>query len=499
MTTFTAHDSGLLIPGAPTPKFATRRNPDNLTLGTLQAAFADVWLGPGGVPKLCPGCGERHGLMPWQRYVADVAGELTRDAVTGILRPVYPLVVVTVPRQAGKSHLAMAQVGERCTSVGNFRAWYTAQTGQDARDQFLKFADETLEGAPLGSVVRVKRGNGHEAMGWPNGSTLRPHPPTEGAMHGKQSDRSDIDEGWAFPDFHGQQILQAIAPTQLTRPMAQTFVWSAGGTAASTWLAELVARGRGGDPGMAFFEWGIPDDLDVNDLEAVAHHHPAVGHTMDLEAMRRLRTSLPDDAAFARAAGNRWTEVIGGAIPADQWTDARHNADMPEGPTAWGAARAMDGSHVAIAAATRLPSGAVLVELVDLVPAYGASAAVLGWVGTDTLAVSRSGASGPLADDLELAWTGDDDRLVRVTTQAEAAACGRVSDSLEARMWKFRPHAELDKAREVTGKRRTTGGGFVWAPTAEGAPIAALEAVTWASHALQHRVGSGMPVTEWAS
>jgi hypothetical protein len=486
----------IVIPGAPSPKFATERNPDRPTLGTLQRRFADVWLGP--VPT-CRGCGSQHGLMPWQGYVADVAGELVQDAVTGLWRPAYPLVVVTVPRQAGKSHLAAAQVGERCFSVPMYRAWYTAQTGGDARDQFLKFADETLEGTPLASVVRTLRGNGHEAMRYPNGSTWRPHPPTEAAMHGKQSDREDIDEGWAFEDVHGQKLLQAIAPTQLTRPMAQTYVWSAGGTAASTWLAELVARGRGGDPSMAFFEWGIPDDLDVDDLEAVAAHHPAVGHTMDLHAMRTLRTMLPDDAEFARAAGNRWTEVIGGAIPADQWSDARHLGDMPEGATAWGAARALDGSHVAVVAATELPGGEVLVELVDLVPAHDAAAAVARWAGTDTLAVSRSGASGPLADDLELVWSMDPDKLLRVTTQAEAAACGRVSDLLAARSWKFRPHPELDKAREVTGKRRTTGGGFVWAATGEGAPIAALEAATWATHALRHARPTGLPMDRWAS
>lgn len=452
------------IPGCPSPKFATARNPDAPTLGRLQGRFGEVWLG-------AP-------LMPWQQYVADVSGELRPDG-----RPRYKLVVCTVPRQAGKSHLAMSQVGERMVSVPNFRAWYTAQTGQDAADQFLKFADDVVAGTPLERVMRTKRGNGHQVMTAANGSTLRPHPPTEAAMHGKQSDRSDIDEGWAFPDFHGNQLLQAIAPTQLTRPMSQVFIWSAGGTAASTWLAELVARGRAGDPDMAFFEWGIPDDLDVNDLEAVASHHPAVGHTMDLDAMRALRTLLTDDAEFARAAGNRWTEVIGGAIPPEQWRDAQHPAEMPEGVTAWGVSRAGDGSHVAVAAATQLEDGRTLVELVDLLPSHGASGDIAALVGGDTVAVSRSGASAGVADSLALLPRV---QLEQITTQAESAACQNVADALEARAWCVRPHQSLDDARQVVGKRRTTGGGFVWANTGEGS-IAALEAATWATHALRHR------------
>lgn len=470
------------LEGAPAPKFATVRDADAPSMGALQARFAEVWLG--------------HQLMPWQRYVAETGGELHYDPDTGQWRPRYPLVVVTVPRQAGKSHLAMAQVGERMLSVPGFRAWYTAQTGGDARDQFLKFADETLEGTPLAAVMRTLRGNGHEVMKAPNGSTLRPHPPTEAAMHGKQSDRSDIDEGWAFPDFHGQQLLQAIAPTQLTRPMAQVWVWSAGGTAASTWLAELVARGRAGDPGMAYFEWGIPDELDVADLEAVAAHHPAVGHTMTLESMRRLATLLPDPSEFARAAGNRWTEVIGGAIPADQWADARHPADMPEDtPVAWGAARAADGSHVAIAAATVLESGELLAELVDVVPAHGAAEAVKSWAGSNTLAVSRNGASATLADELELLRV----QLLSLTTQQESAACQAFTDGLAARARKFRPHPVLDQSVAVTGRRRITGGGFVWAPTADGGSTAALEAVTWAGHALRHRRITAPAETVWAS
>lgn len=465
------------IPGAPSPKFATLRNPGAPTLGTMQDVFARVWLG--------------HSLMPWQRYVADVGGELLSSG-----RPRYPLVVVTVPRQAGKSHLAMAQVGERCFSVPAYRAWYTAQTGGDARDQFLKFADETVSGTPLDAVVRTLRGNGHEVMKFPNLSTLRPHPPKEDAMHGKQSDRSDVDEAWAFPDFHGKALMQAIAPTQLTRPMAQTWIWSAGGTAASTWLSELVARGRGGDPDLAYFEWGMPDDMDVSDLEGIAAHHPAVGHTVDADAIRRLRAILTDDSEFARAAGNRWTEAIGGAIPGDQWADAQDTTELPPGaPLGWGAARAVDGSHVVVAAAAELDGGRILAEVVDVIPTHGAAGRVKDWANYATLVVSRNGPSAGLADDLERVNVA----LPPFTLRDESAACMSLLDGLEARAWKFRPHPTLEASRLVVGKRRTTGGGVVWAPTAEGAPIAAMEAITFACHAVRHRRATGKPMDRWAS
>ena len=65
------------------PKYATRRNPANPTFGARIAAVA-AYLG--------------GSLMPWQRQVADVALELDPND-PGAWR--YPVVVVTVPRQAG--------------------------------------------------------------------------------------------------------------------------------------------------------------------------------------------------------------------------------------------------------------------------------------------------------------------------------------------------------------------------------------------------------------
>ena len=138
------------------PKFHTPRDESYPTRGRLAGGFATIWLG--------------HPFMPWQQLVADVLGEY--DPATGL--PRYTLGVVTVQRQAGKSHLSMALRGERCLSVPGYRAWYTAQTGGDARDQFLKFHDDVVVGTPLDRVVRTLRGNGHEVMRWPNQSTIRP-------------------------------------------------------------------------------------------------------------------------------------------------------------------------------------------------------------------------------------------------------------------------------------------------------------------------------------
>lgn len=452
----------------PAPKFATKRDPSRPSRGPRQAEFARIWL--------------RRPLLEWQRYVADVAGELEPSG-----RPRYPLVVVTVQRQAGKSHLSMARAGERCLSRKNFRSFYTAQTGNDAQEQFLKFNDEIVVGSPLEKLVVTRRGNGKADMTFANGSTITPRPPTEGAGHGKQSDLYDVDEAWAFDEEQGAAIMQAIGPTQLTRPDAQTWIWSAGGTAASTWLASLVARGREGDPSIAYFEWGIPDDLSLDDIDAIAEHHPAFGELVTADSLRALRTMLPSDAAFARAAGNRWTEVIGGVIAADVWAAVKYPDPLPDDPRAsvgYGAARAADGSQVVICAAVDV-GGVPVVEVLDVLPSgYRAEQTVMAWATDGPLAVDPIGPSSPLADSIAQAEFRP---LLKLGTRDVTAACGHVMDALPHGGIRFRPHPSLDAAVRVLGKRAIGDGGFVWSRTGSAAPIASFEAATLAVHALRHR------------
>lgn len=457
------------------PKFATPRDESRPTIGPLQAKFSEVWLG--------------RSFMPWQRHLADLAGEMVIDEETGLWVPAHSLVVVTVQRQAGKSHLSLTQTGERAFAIKNFRAWYTAQTGGDARDQFLKFADEVVHDTPLEKMTKTLRGNGHEVMRFLNHSTIRPYAPTEGGIHGKQSDRNDIDEAWAFTAEEGKSLLQGSGPAALTRTQEQTFIWSAGGTAKSTWLAELVDRGRGGDPAVCYVEYGVPDDLPIGgdlsdaDYRAIAEHHPAVGHTITVGALKKLRTKLPDDAEFARAAGNRWTEVIGGAIPTDLWKAARYGVPIPAGAkVGYGAATSVDRTETVVVAAAEV-DGLVVGEVLEVIHnPYGAAPRVAKWATDGALAVDSRGPSSSLADALVKF-----PRLMKIGTPEATAAAANWLDGLYAGVIKARRHPSLDAAVQVAVKRLVSDGAFLWARQSAGASIAALEAFGLAAFALGHR------------
>ncbi len=95
------------------PRFASRRRPERESFGRELADIAEALGQP---------------LMPWQRDVAAVACEINPD--TGL--PAYREVVVTVPRQSGKTTLFLAWQIHRTQSlrwVQPQRSVFSAQTG----------------------------------------------------------------------------------------------------------------------------------------------------------------------------------------------------------------------------------------------------------------------------------------------------------------------------------------------------------------------------------
>src|SRR5687768_2384450 len=73
-------------------------------------------------------------LMPWQQLVADVGGEI--DSETGL--PAYRDIVVTIPRQNGKTTLVLGWEVQRALGWdGPQNIVYSAQSGKDARKKLL--------------------------------------------------------------------------------------------------------------------------------------------------------------------------------------------------------------------------------------------------------------------------------------------------------------------------------------------------------------------------
>jgi hypothetical protein len=455
--------AAVVAPPSPAPRYATPHLEATPTHGRRVAALSRVLGRP---------------FMPWQRTASALLNE--HD---GTGRRVRRFVVVTIQRQAGKTSWLLAEAVERCIyGPPRRRVWYTAQSGQYARDKWAELVEDLLD-SPLADRLEVKLTNGSERVIFPNGSTLRPFPPTRDALHSMQSDLVIIDEAWKHSAERGAELMQAIGPTQATRPGAQVVVVStAGSLADSTFLHPLVVRGRAQDPALAYLEWSIPDSADPMDTAEVARWHPAVGRTIEVDFLEAEAAKLADmPGEYARAYGNRWTQTLERIIDPSTWARAATDTPLPAGAPVFAGDIAQDRSRSAIVAAvggvlevieSRPGTEWVAARLAELVARH-APAAVL---------VDHIGPSATLADDLAAAGV----TLYPLTAGVYATACQRFTDDLTNGRIRHRPHPALDAAVDAAAQR-PLGDGWAWARRRAAAPICELVAATLASWGDQHR------------
>ena len=256
--------------------------------------------------------------MSWQSAAADVAFEV--DPETGELW--YREVVITVPRQSGKTTLDLAVMVHRALG---FRLpqviTYTAQSRIKAREKWEDEHIPILDKSPLAAFYRVRKTTGNEAILWRNGSKHGIEAPTDKAGHGPTLDLGVVDEAFAHAD---SRVEQALKPAMVTRPSSQLWVDSTAGTGKSVYLRGKVNAGRvrcelGMPSRTVYIEYSAPDDADPADPATWRACMPALGiiradGTGVREDTIRSEFESMELADFRRAYLNQWLD----AFP-DEW------------------------------------------------------------------------------------------------------------------------------------------------------------------------------------
>ena len=423
--------------------------------------------------------------MPWQRQVADVALEI--DPTTG--EWAYPTVIILVQRQAGKTSLTGSTGVHRSITGTDRGIWYTAQRRQDARDNWMILV-KRLRRSPIKGVIKVRESNGSETVTFPTGSEYRVFAPQADALHGKATHLVTVDEGWAFDEVRGDELTQAIVPTFATTP-GQMWITSAAGTGRSTWLRGLVDTGRmfveaGRTDTIAYFEWGIGDDVDPGDLGAVALAHPGYGYTLRPSGLIQAAATMKA-GEFARAYGSRWTGAGERAIPSLLWlSGADPAAALPgRGTAALGFDVGLDAADAAVAMAWRDDRGRAHVEIAEVgdgatwLPARLVDLVVT--LDPAGVAFDRYGPAVAAGD--AAARAGVD--LTSTTTDEYVIACANFLAELVAGTLAYTPHPALDAAAEAAAKR-PIGDRWAWGRRTSTSTIAPLVAATLALWALDH-------------
>lgn len=289
-------------------------------------------------------------LMPWQQYVADVGCEI--DPITKL--PVYRGVVISVPRQSGKTTVVLAWEIDRCLQwPAPQRVAYSAQTGWDARRKLIDDQVPIIEKSELKPLLgRVLRGAGSESVRWTNGSRIDIVASAKGAGHGRTLHLGVVDELFDDQDDRREQ---SMLPAMATVKSAQLLVTSTMGDETSLPLKRKVAAGRaaverGDTSGLAYFEWSAPEDADIDSPEVWAACMPALGRTIDLAVVEHARRSM-SEGEFRRAFLNQFYSAEERVIPEELWLAVQSEMSQPDPVAAFGVDAAPDLSWAAIVAA----------------------------------------------------------------------------------------------------------------------------------------------------
>ncbi|GAA4676826.1 hypothetical protein GCM10023347_33950 [Streptomyces chumphonensis] len=422
------------------PRWGTPRHPDRPSLGPK------LW-------KVMTKLGAPP--MPWQKYVSDVALEI--DPETGLFA--HREVGLSVSRQQGKTELTLGAQVHRAMAWHRQNIVYAAQTRGMARQRWEDEFWEKISGSDLARYARIRKSNGNEAILFPGKrSRMGITANTEKAGHGPPLDLGFIDEAFAHED---DRLEQAFSPAMLTRPMAQLWWASAGGTTKSLWLNRKREMGRAliealfavlaedaavARPRTAYFEWYAPEEMDRSDPETWRATLPALGYTVTEEIIAAELEKL-DPAEFDRAYLNRTrkpTPPTDPNVPKAAWpglVDAKSRPDA--GSVALALDVSQDRKRAAIAAASLRPDGKVHMEVVAhrpgtewVVPAVARLHAL--WKPVVVAVASAGAPAGALIDDLVAAGiTVPKDKaapergdLVVMRSGDITEACGQMADAM---------------------------------------------------------------------
>lgn len=429
--------------------------------------------------------------MAWQRLVLDVACEVDDKGLF-----VYREVIITVPRQSGKTTLILCKCTHRCLAWPRMVVTYAAQTRNDSRKKWEDDYLEALDTSVFGGKFRARKTNGNEAVIWKaTRSRFGISSTTEKSGHGSTLDEAYIDEAFAQQDA---RLEQAFKPAMVTRANAQMWVVSTAGTEKSLYLLGKVERGRaavesGITHGIAYFEWSAPEDeQDYGNPEVwrrcmPALHWPDCGddcgeHTVTEATIRSDYLSM-DLNEFRRAYLNQWCPQVTHEpiVDPDVWEALGDTRSKWAGVVAFGISVNPERTTASIGASGVRTDKRLAVEVIENRPGTGWIVERCVELGKkhETLGfwVDKRSAAKSLINDLIEA----DVKVHLLDSSEYAVACGQWYDDATQNRLRHRRDTRLTDAMLAVTKREV-GDAWAFERRGTGTDITPLDGATLARY-----------------
>lgn len=429
--------------------------------------------------------------IPLSRWHRSLTAAASAKGIDGLYAA--ETVVVSIPRQAGKTHWARAYVFAQCIKHPETLVAWTAHHTKVAGESFDTLRALALTEKMAPHIQNVAGARGAEEITFRNGSRIVMAAREKSGLRGFAKVRIIVlDEG---------QILTESAMSDMVPTMNQA------------WNPQIIMMGtppRPKDPGEVFanrrsealesanagedadavlyIETSADDDAETDDREQWRRANPSFPDFTPVKAMLRMRRELSEDS-FRREALGIWDDkAVAEVIPSADWTAIGDPAAAFAGPISIGIDMAQDRTSAAVGIAGETADGRWLVALRDhktgptdwVVPLV---VALKERNQVRAVVIDKASAAASLIDSFERA-------RVRITTTGAsdmADACGQLYDGVFAGWLAHAAQPQLTYALSQGRKRDLLGGGaWGWNKKTSESDITPVVAATLALWGARH-------------
>ena len=394
-------------------------------------------------------------------------------------------VVISIPRQVGKTYMVGWIVFALCSLVPGLTVIWTAHHTRTSNETFGKMRAMARKPKVAGHVETVRASHGEQAVLFKNESRILFGARDQG--FGLGFDMVDVlvlDEAQRVKESAMNDMVPATnaAPNGLVLMMGTPPRPSDDGEVFTARRSDALA----GDPDTLYIELSADPGAKIIDWRQVEKANPSFPHRTSKAAILRMQKLLGSDEGFYREGYGIWDEAKAAkkAIQFSQWS-VLAGVKPDGGRLAFGVKFTPDGSTVALAGGVRPDEGPVHVEalrqanlgeglqwLVDFLAKRADS--------TSLIVVDGKSAAGAFVDALKDAGVTRRGLVVMPSLDQVVAAHSMLLEAISAGTVSHLGQVQLDEqVKDAVRRQIGKSGAFGWDPD-KGDSVASLDAVTFA-------------------
>ncbi|QLF83813.1 terminase [Gordonia phage Moosehead] len=440
------------------------------------------------------------GFDRWQQGLGAAALRLRAD---GKFAATVGGVVLSIPRQVGKTYTIGNLIIGLCLILPGLRVVWTSHHGRTTTNTFRSMQGMVrrkkiwpqLDHSGPGSPIRTA--NGEQEIRFANGSIIMFGAREQG--FGRGMDAIDV-EVFDEAQILGLKALEDMVPaTNQARNPHGGLVFFMGTPPRPTDDGEAFWSKReralsGKAAGLMYVEISADPSANPRDPSVYPTFNPSFPHRTPLEAMERMLENIPDEDAIRREMLGIWPTRGGGVIGAEQWAGLLDEGSEPVDPVAFAVYVNRDRSSAAIAVAGRREDGLFHVGVVpaasdgkaDSLPGTAwipdrVAELAERWSPCAVVVDEKSSAANliPQIDELGV-------EVTPLKYSDIALACNNFYDAVAEALVRHTGAPALARS-VVSGKRKDYGDTWIWDRKDPTSDVTQLMAVTLALHGLLSR------------